>query len=68
MESKYLIQIYQTVSKIMGAPKARDYISTAISSIIFDLEESGIVTEEKFEEALKEELDLCLAALKKDAA
>lgn len=65
MESKYIIQIYQAVTKKMGKLKARSYVATATSSILLELEESSEITEEKFEEALKEELDLCLAALKK---
>lgn len=62
MTSKYIEIIYKEASKKLGSVKGREYVSSAISIILFDLEETGGVTPERLEMALKEESELCFKA------
>lgn len=62
MTSIYIQAIYKAASQKLGHVKGREYVAAAISSIIFDLEETGGLTPERLEMALKEESELCASA------
>lgn len=60
--------IYDMTVETVGKEKAPAYISTTLSSILFDLNESGTVSPERIEEAIREEAKLCLRCSKKEVA
>lgn len=66
--SEALSIIYDMTVKTVGKDRAPTYISTTLSSILFDLSESGTVSSERIEEAIQEEAKLCLKCLNKEAA
>lgn len=65
--SEALKIIYDTTVKAVGKDKAPSYVSTTLSSILFDLNQSGPISSDKIEEAIQEEAKLCLNCLKKAA-
>ena len=60
--------IYDTTTRAVGQDKAPSYVSTTLSSILFDLSQSGPVSSEQIEEAIQEEAKLCLECLNKKVA
>lgn len=66
--SDYLKLIYDSVSSKHGKTFAKEYISTAMFNMIFDLEESGQLGPDALEAALKEEAEFCQRAASKDVA
>ena len=59
MTSKHIETIYTEASKKLGKTKAKEYVSTTIFNILFDLEEAGNLSSESIEKALKDESDFC---------
>lgn len=66
--SEALEIIYDTTVKTVGKDKATEYVSITLSSILFELNESGAVTSKQIEEAIQEEARLCLRCRNKKAA
>lgn len=58
--SSYIDIIYKRVKQELGPTKAKEYVSSLMFNLLFDLEEeSGSVTAEALEAKLKEEADFC---------
>lgn len=57
MKKNPILRIYNAAAPVFGKHEAREYIATAISLLIYDLEKAGKLTDENLENALLEEAD-----------
>lgn len=66
--SEDLKTIYDEASKKLGPSKARKYLTTFFSNMVFDLEESGDLSTESINKKISEEASFMLKLKKEDAA
>ncbi len=68
MDSKYIEIIYRETASRIGKTKAKEYVATTLFNILFDLEESGLLSSESITNALREESEFCAKASSSEVA
>jgi hypothetical protein len=64
--ANHLKTIYESVASKLGELKAREYVATTLSNMLYDLKDN--LTDENLEDALREEAEFCKACASKDVA
>jgi hypothetical protein len=64
--SNHLKTIYDSVALVLGETKAREYIATTMSNLLYDLKDN--LTDESLENALREEAEFCKSCASKNVA